>query len=248
MKRALSLPLFLAAVTASTTARADYEAWLWLENRVPVLRADTPSFPRIDLRLVTDVRLNGRSGGLAQSFFRVGPLFYLTNFLMIGVHGTIYADRLASGAFDQEARFELEPNLFGRLGDFTFNDRNRFEARFRESGTRYRYRNQLRINYAPKGARWIPFIWDELLVDLSGLGVNQNRAQVGLGRQLWSNVRLDVGVMLRSREEAAGWVHDRIANVYLYIDVPPLPAPPRAPPVPPRRMPDPPIAPDLPTK
>jgi hypothetical protein len=242
MKSVLPVPLFLAAVTASTTARADYEAWLWVENRVPVVRAETPSFPRIDLRLVTDVRLNGRSGGLAQSFFRVGPLFYLTNFLFLGVHGTIYADRLASGAFDQEARFEFEPNLFGRLGDFTFNDRNRFEVRVRESGTRYRYRNQLRINYAPKGARWIPFVWDELLVDLSGLGVNQNRAQVGLGRQLWSNVRLDVGVMLRSREEAAGWTHDRIANVYLYIDVLPPPAPPQALPATPRRTPYPPSA------
>ncbi len=241
MKSALTVPLLLAAVTASAPARADYEAWLWAEYRMPIVRTDKPTFPRIDLRTVTDFRLNGRSGGLAQSFLRVGPLFYLTNFLLVGVHGTVYADRLASGVFDQEARFELEPNLFWRLGDFTFNDRNRFEARFRESGTRYRYRNQLRINYAPAGARFIPFVWDELLVDLSGLGVNQNRAQIGLGFQLWKNVRLDVGAMLRSRAETTGWVHDRIANLYLFIDVPPLDPAPQAPPAPPPKLPDPPV-------
>lgn len=221
MKIAPTLLLGLAALAAAPAARADYETWLWLETRTPVVRAPRPAFPRIDLRTFTDFRLNGRSDGLAQSFFRAGPLFFLTDFLFVGVHGTIYADRLPSGAFDQEARFELEPNLFGRLGDLTFNDRNRFEVRWREIEVRYRYRNQLRVNYAPKGARWIPYAWDEVLVDLSGLGLNQNRAQIGLGRMLTPTARLDVGLMLRSREEKDGWAHDRVLNVALFLDLPP---------------------------
>lgn len=222
MKRLFPALTALAAFTFAPRASADYEAWSWIENRVPILRAKTPTFPRIDLRTFADVRANLRSSGLAQSFLRVGPLFYLSNFLFVGVHGTLYADRLKNGSFDQEARLELEPNLFGRLSDFTWNDRNRFEARFRESGTRYRYRNQLRINYAPKGAKWIPFVWDEVLVDLSGLGLNQNRANIGLGRMLSSHTRLDVSLMLRSREEAQVWVHDRAVVVYLFLDVPPM--------------------------
>jgi hypothetical protein len=214
---------FACAITcfAPGTARADGEAWVWVENRVPVVRADAPGALRIDWRLFTDLRLNTRSGGLAQSFFRTGPLFYLTRFLFVGVHGTIYADRLPSGAFDQEVRLELEPNLFGRIGDFTFNDRNRGEYRWRESGERFRYRNQLRASYAPLGARWIPFAWDEVLVDLSGLGLNQNRFEVGLGRMLSPTTRLDVGYMLRSREDTTGWTHDHVLNVSFFFDVAP---------------------------
>ncbi|MRG96675.1 DUF2490 domain-containing protein [Polyangium spumosum] len=221
MKRALSVPAALLAFFLAQEASADYEVWLWAENRVPIVRADKPTFPRIDLRVYAESRLNGRSDGLHQSFLRTGPLFFLTDFLFIGVQGTIYADRLASGAFDQEARFEFEPNFFGRIGDFTWNDRNRFEARFREAETRYRYRNQLRINYAPKGAKWMPFVWDEVLVDLSGLGLNQNRALIGLARQLNPTTRLDAGFMLRSREEASGWVHDRVFFAALFFDVAP---------------------------
>jgi hypothetical protein len=221
MKRAVSALAALLALSLAPEARADYEVWLWAENRVPIVRADGPKFPRIDLRVYAESRMNGRSDGLHQSFLRTGPLFFLTDFLFVGVQGTIYADRLASGAFAQEARFEFEPNFFGRIGDFTWNDRNRFEARFREDETRYRYRNQLRINYAPKGAKWMPFVWDEVLVDLSGLGLNQNRALIGLARQLNPQTRLDMGFMLRSREDASGWTHDRILFAALFFDVAP---------------------------
>jgi hypothetical protein len=211
----------VAALLAPALARADGEVWVWTENRLPVVRADEPRFPRVDWRIFTDFRANSRSDGLAQAFLRSGPLVFVTPFLFVAAHGTIYSDRLASGEHDQEARLELEPNFFGRLGDFTYNDRNRLEVRWRESGERLRYRNQLRVNYAPPGARWIPFVWDEFLVDLSGLGLNQNRFEVGLGRTLGAATRLDVGYMIRSREEASGWAHDHVLNVYLFFDVTP---------------------------
>ncbi len=229
MTFAKSLGFLGAFLLLASPARADEEAWFWVENRVPVIRTEKPTFPRIDIRTFADVRLNRRSGGLAQSFLRVGPLFYLTNHLFVGLHGTIYADRLPSGNFDQEARIEIEPNLFGRLGVFTWNDRNRFEVRFRETETRYRYRNQLRINLAPKHWRTIPFVWDEVLVDLSGLGLNQNRAEIGIGRQLWPTIRLDAGFMLRSRKDATGWQHDGIFNLYLFVDALPLVKPKKSP-------------------
>lgn len=229
MKRPSVLLLFvalLAILTARTSeARADGEVWLWTEARLPVVPNSRPDFPRLDWRVFTDFRINKRSGGLAQAFFRTGPVLYTTPWSFVAVHGTIYSDRLPSGVHDQEARLELEPNLFGRLGDFTFNDRNRVESRWRESGHRWRYRNQLRISYAPLGAKWIPFVWDEVLADLSGLGVNQNRAQVGLGRMLNATTRLDVGYMVRSREDVTGWVHDHVLNLYLFFDAPRVEAP-----------------------
>jgi len=223
----------LAMLAPASPARADGEAWFWVENRLPIVIADKPTFPRLDWRLFVDFRLNQRSGGLAQAFFRTGPLLYVTDFLFVAVHGTIYSDRLPSGVHDQEARLEIEPNFFGRVGDFTFNDRNRLESRWRESGHRFRYRNQLRVNYAPRDAKWIPFVWDEILVDAAGLGLNQNRLDMGLGRMVNETTRIDVGYMIRSREEASGWVHDHVFNVYVFFDVPKRAAPPPSPPAPP---------------
>ena len=45
-------------------------------------------------------------------------------------------------------------------------------------------------------------------MDLSGLGLNQNRLQFGLGRMLSATTRLDVGYMIRSREDPTGRDHD----------------------------------------
>ena len=228
VKRIVPTLLSVAILVVTLPARADFETWIWAEARIPVIQAPTPTFPRLDWRIFTDARMNVRSGGLAQLFLRTGPLLYVTRWMFIGLHGTVYADRLGkpagdleAGDFAQEARVELEPNLFGRLGDFTFNDRNRLEYRWREHETRYRYRNQLRVNYAPRGAVWIPLVWDELLVDLSGKGVNQNRFEIGVGRMLNAHTRVDVGFMVRSREEDDGWKHDGILNLYLFLDVPP---------------------------
>ena len=217
-----AIGILAAALFTSGSARADGdgELWLWTELRLPVIASDKPRFPRFDWRIVTDFRLNNRSKGLAQAFFRTGPILYATDFLFIALHGTVYSDRLATGRHETEARVELEPNFFGRLGDFTFNDRNRLESRWRTDDQRFRYRNQLRVNYAPIGAKWIPFVWDEVLVDLAGLGLNQNRLEFGLGRLLSDTTRLDVGYMIRSREAAGTWTHDHVLNLYLFIDVP----------------------------
>jgi len=214
------LAALTAYVVSADAARADQEAWAWIEYRLPVAAADR-ALPRIRWRLWTDVRGDRRSGGLHQIFFRTGPLVDVTPWLLLGIHGTVYADRLATGAFDQEARAEIEPNLHRRFGPFGINDRNRIEYRWRESGVRYRYRNQLRLTYTPDGARWLPFAWDEVLVDLSGLGLNQNRAMAGVGRTLGPLSRVDVGVMLRSRQETGRWLHDQVLAVSLFVDAPP---------------------------
>lgn len=217
---ALAVGVALATMLTTRRAKADGEVWVWVETRLPILRKDKPSYGRLDWRIFTDFRMNKRSEGLAQAFFRTGPLLYATDFLFIALHGTVYSDRLASGKHETEGRLELEPNFFGRIGDFTFNDRNRLESRWRGDDQRFRYRNQARVNYAPTGAKWIPFAWDEFLVDLAGLGLNQNRLEFGLGRLLDDTTRLDLGYMIRSREAAGTWTHDHVLNLSLYYDVP----------------------------
>jgi hypothetical protein len=206
------------------TARADGEAWLWVENRVPLARTDRPEAGRVDLRILGDFRWNGRSEGLGTVFARMGPLFFLSDSLSVGTHASWVSSRASTGDWLQQARLELEPNLFGRVGDFTFNDRNRGEYRIRDALPNFfYYRNQLRISYAPEGARWIPFVWDEVLLNATRGDVTENRASLGVGRLIGGSTRVDVGYVLRSRKDPT-WTHDHVLNLYFFFDVP-RPAP-----------------------
>lgn len=199
------------------SARADGEVWVWSESRLPLATQEQLGV-RTSLRLVSDARFNGRSGGLDTLFFRAGPLFDLTPWLFLGVHGTAQALQNGEKQFIQEIRGELEPNFYWKIGDFSFNDRNRFELRFRDVETRYRYRNQLRANYAPAEQPWMLFIWDELLFDLSGYGFNQNRAMLGVGYSISPSTRFEFGYMLRSRKTDEIWDHDHIAAFNVFFD------------------------------
>jgi hypothetical protein len=217
----LGLALILMLLATGRALADDGGAWLWLEYRLPVAGLP-PRLPRLSMRLFSDTRFSAAAGGLAQQFLRVGPIFEVTSWLFLGVHGTIYADRLADGTFDQEARLEVEPNFNWRIGRFTFHDRNRLEYRWREERSRVRYRNQVRISYAPVGAKYIPFIWDEVLFDLTD-GFNENRFMTGLGFMLNSHIRLDLGYMLRTRLVEGDWQQAHLGVVYLFVGLPSKP-------------------------
>lgn len=228
---ALSSVCALAAtVTTASPARADAEAWLWVENRVPLARTDKPEFGRVDLRLVGDFRANRRSEGLGTVFTRMGPLFFLSDWMFVATTGSVAALRGPNGEWTHQARAELEPNFFGRIGDFTFNDRNRGEYRVRDDARNFFfYRNMLRISYAPMHARWIPYVFDEVLFNVTTRELSENRASVGLGRMVGGSTRIDLGYIFRSRKETT-FVHDHIVNLYFFFDVPAPPPPPGEPP------------------
>jgi hypothetical protein len=204
-----------ALLAAPAPARADVESWNWFEARVPV--SDGQHGLPDTLRLWTDARFGGRYPGLGQLFFRVGPVWELHPNWFLATHLTTYADQISPGAFEQENRFEFEPNYRGRFGDWTVGDRNRLEYRWgRPAGARWRYRNLFRVNYQPEGATLFPYVWNEALVDLSGLGFNQNRSAIGISKVLSDSTRLDVAYLLRARGSAAGaWETDHILNVYM---------------------------------
>lgn len=222
--RRYALPTLALWAAASPAALADTEVWSWVEARVP-LSAEAPITGQpVALRLFSDSRYGLRYPGLGWQFWRVGPLWSVAPGLMVGTHFTTIGVQTAPGAFMQEYRAELEPNFFGRWGDFAWNDRNRLEYRWRWNDQHFRYRNQLRVSCAPSGARWIPFAWEEAMIELNAEGFAQNRAELGVGYQLTDAARLDLGVMVRSRAAAAGWEHDVVFNTYLYFapDVAPL--------------------------
>ncbi len=231
-------PLVCALLAHAPVAHADGEAWEQFEYRLPIVRTERPTWPRVALRVYTEAREAGRFSGLYDSYLRIGPLVWVAPFLVIGAHGTFEGTRTAGGCamgasascgqYVFEFRAELEPNFFGRFGPITINDRNRIEMRWRESGVRWRYRNQLRVNYQPVGAVVFPFVIDEVLFDLTQDGFNQNRATAGVAFQINPTTRIDVGYMFRSRlvpataMSTASWEHDHIGVVTLLVDVPSL--------------------------
>ena len=227
MRRLPLIPLVLAcALLPGAPALADTESWNGFEVRLPL--SEGRGLMPNTLRLATDVRYAGRAGGLYQNLLRVGPIWDLHPNLLMAAHVTAMANRSGAGAYEQEHRLDLEPSLRGRWGLVGVNDRNRLEVRLGTAAPRWRYRNQLWLNFAPADARWIPFVWDEVLIDLAGtsiMGFTQNRASVGIGRMLSDSTRLNLGYVLRSRQSAPSvWEHDQIALVNLLFTpaVPPL--------------------------
>lgn len=232
------------AASAPTEARADWEIWMPVEVRVPVLRAPTPTRGRLDWRIIAEPRLSGRTEGLETLFFRTGPVVYVTPFLFVAAHVTFLADALSGPSpirMEEEIRGELEPTFFGRLGHFTFVSRNRIEYRWRQTFQRLRARSQLRANLAPLGWRVMPFLQGELLFDLTDTrlddpataaavsptpGLGQVRTFAGVGLQLAPHIRLDVALLVRARPVASSTpgrfdtALDQGLWLQLFMDVP----------------------------
>jgi hypothetical protein len=244
--RTAAASVALLVLFAPSRARADGEAWQQFEYRAPIVQTERPEFPRVAWRVYAEAREAGRFSGLYDSFFRTGPMLWVTRWLFVATHATFEGTRTAAGCatpavsscgqYVFEFRAELEPNLFGRIGPFTFNDRNRVEYRWRESGAKWRYRNQLRINFQPIHWRIWPWAMNEWLFDLSAdeasHAFHQNRLQVGVAFQLNPYTRLDLSYMLRSRGGATAndpswhFEHDHIGVALLVVDVPPFVATP----------------------
>lgn len=216
-----------------------------VEVRVPVLRAPSPTLGRVDLRLISEARFSGRNEGLEQLFFRIGPAVYLTPFMFVAAHVSYSADALGGAApirMEEEIRAELEPNFFGRLGVFTLASRNRLEYRWRQTFQRLRFRTQLRVNVAPRGWRVMPFLQGEALFDLADTRrddpataasappapqLGQLRGFAGVGLQVTTKLRLDVGFLMRLRQVsgASPGTFDNTLDeglwMQLFVDIPP---------------------------
>lgn len=214
---AAQLTLLSLFCLSPSIARADDGAWFWVEYRQRLWDAP-PNTPRLSLRLFSDTRFS-TTRGVLQQFLRVGPVFDVTSWFVLAVHGTVYADRQADDRFQPEARLELEPTFQVQLGPIHLADRNRLEYRWRETVQRVRYRNQLRVRIVKPGWVLQPFVWNEFLFDLSA-GFNENRLLMGVGFKLTENITLDLGYQLRSRVVANEWVNDHLAVAYLFINVP----------------------------
>lgn len=214
------IPFFVFLFSFATPALADVESWNFFETRIPLIEKNE-NFPKTNLRVFSGALLNNRSQGVGSLLIRVGPLVDITPWLFTGFHGVLMADRTSAGDFIQESRGEIEPNFYGRLGDFTLLDRNRLEFRNRTTGNQLWYRNMARINYAPQGMPLSYFISNEVFIDLLKGNLVQNRAIIGLGININKGLKLDTGYMLRSRylPVSFSWEIDHILIMVLTADL-----------------------------
>lgn len=235
--RWLTGPLMLLGLFApGRVAAQGAESWAVLEYRM-LLREAEETRPRASLRIISDSRFAQTTSGLDQMFLRVGPIFDLEPWLFLAIHGTAIADRRGDGTFGGEYRVELEPNFQGRRGSLSWSDRNRIEYRFGDK-QRIRYRNLLRLNWAPQGALWMPFLWEEVLLEEDievtdqGFVFNQNRLSLGVARKLPGATRLDLGYLLRSKLVGGEWLQDHVLWLNLFVGIPAKKAPAPEPPQP----------------
>jgi hypothetical protein len=91
-----------------------------------------------------------------------------------------------------------------RFHRFVLADRNRLEKLIGFANSPVRYRNRFFID-APFGAKehWHAFVDDEVIFNLTDGNWNQNRFQVGSGRQLASRLFLDIYYLRRNLSAGA---------------------------------------------
>lgn len=208
--------LFSATLAVLLLADAPASAWpeVWdsLETRVPFSDGEH-GMPQ-SIRFSMAGRYGDRYPGLGKLLFRIGPIWELHPNVLLATHLTSATSQTSPGVFEQEHRAELEPTVHWGWGSLSFNDRSRLEYRYRPRGTRWRYRNQVRVSYQAPGASWGPYLGDEGFWDLSGEGFSENRAVAGVGLILNASTQLNVGLMGRSRRgSGGGWNHDLVTQV-----------------------------------
>ncbi len=212
--RGFVVALCLATLTPS--ARAAGGAWIWYDHRqsLPV----TDGWPRIALRVMTDLRADSNAGGLDMLFLRVGPIVSVTPWLSLAAHLSTAADRTEAGAFSTQYRPEFDAVLVARAGAFTISDRNRFEGILGVPDPLFRYRNMLRVDYAAFAVMG-PYAFNEVLLRSRGEAFHDNRASLGMRFHLGANATIDVGYMLRSRTLPGGgvWEHDHLGLVSVVV-------------------------------
>jgi hypothetical protein len=219
MKRRAFVVSAIVLAAAPSSARADGEAWLWTEHQVRLVEG-SPDLPRTTMRLMTNARFSGRAGGLDFGLARLGPVFTIAPWLTTAATGVAVGLRSGSGVFIQEYRGELDVVPHGKLGDFAFANRGRFEYVWREAGPFTRYRNMVRVTYAPPDAKWIPFAFVDLFLrPTTDPHLQETWAALGLGRVLGGGSRLDVAYMLRTRAGSGGEV-DHVLWMMMFFGVP----------------------------
>jgi hypothetical protein len=208
--------MLTSLISYQSNAYADLESWNFLETRV---KLNNDIYPKTGLRVLSRTFINQRTQGLGDVLIRTGPLFEISSWFVLGFNGTLSINRDIHNLARQEMRFEVEPSFNFRYGNLNFNDRNRLEYRLSPNQNTLWYRNQLKINYTQKDLKFIPFISNEVFLELGSNQIKQNRASLGIGFNINDNTKIDLGYILRNRyTEQSKWENDHILSLSILSD------------------------------
>ena len=120
----------------------------------------------------------------------------------------------------RENRIFPQAEFIGRLGPVEGSTRQRFEIRFFPDETRFRYRSRFKVAFPIKSkpVSFSPYISEELLVEPSNGGFNQNRFAAGNAFGfLDGKITFDLYYMLRMDQADPDWTKRHILGTSLAL-------------------------------
>ena len=176
-------------------------------------------YDNISLFINPSVRINDDVSDLFYWESRQGVTLKATDYFDFGLH-YVYAREKDFGdpEWIDEHRLEIQPNFKWTIFGLDMSDRNRFDYRSIEGEEKWRYRNRIKIgkDLSVSDFEFSPYIYQEFFYDFKKDEYNQNRAGIGVVKQLTDTVSLDVYYQLRNDKDSDGhWSNKHIIGTTL---------------------------------
>lgn len=204
----ISLGFIFMFVLCVGSVYADWE-W-WNEDEIVWKVKD-----RIELSFAAEQKLKNGMGEIYCYNFVSGLAYEFKEWLDLGINYHYEKEReyVCEDTWEDwldEHRIQLEPTLKWKWGNFKFSDRNRFEYRIlQERENKWRYRNRIKVKTDVEFCEieFTPFCSEEIFIDFEGDGLYKNRLSVGVSKEFWSFLELELFYLLESCEENDRWHH-----------------------------------------
>lgn len=202
MKKMFFVATALAVTAMAGNARAfdnhDFQVW---NTDVEEFKIDNSS----KITLEEEFRWGDNANDFYYHHYDLGFVRDVNKHLNLGI-GYRQVFEKKRGAFKQENEPYGMATLFWEALGFKFDDRSRLEYRHFDYQTdSWRYRNKFNIKFPWKFTRLQiqPFLGDEILMDLNGITLNQNRLYAGLGVNVTKNIRGEIYYLWQSTKSSS---------------------------------------------
>jgi hypothetical protein len=163
---------------------------------------------RLKIALEEEFRWGDQAREFYYQHYDLGLIYILNRYWDIG-GGYRHIYELSKNKFKEENEPYITATLKLKMGDFSFNSRNRFEYRhFDYKADSGRYRNKFTLKYFLKIARFEakPFISDEIFFGFGGKSqFNQNRLSSGIEFEIIKNMKGEIYYMLVTVKRTTQW-------------------------------------------
>ena len=126
----------------------------------------------------------------------------------IGLNYKQVYKKQTDGDWSREKRPHLNITFKGRLGNFDFSDRSRFEFRDKEYGDDlWRYVNKFEVNlpFEFTQFKFRPYVADQVYINMDGSGFEKNRIYAGFNFELTEDVESELYYVRQWSESDGRW-------------------------------------------